>query len=535
MATTPIMNGKPDVLIVGGGLAGIMAALAVHEKGGSPAIISLGPVGRSGNTVVAGGVISSATPDEGNTAERFLRDLLDSGRGIADPELASRVAEESEAMLLYMEKHGVQLRRQGKGFVRFHSPGHSIPRTVPTDWENVAFAARGRTFLEPLWQRLTALGIPQYNGFRVTRLVRDGKRVVGVSACERKTGRSCSIPAGSVIIATGGYGGLFRQHNNVADIYGDGIGLALEAGCTLRDMEFVQFYPMMLFKPVKSTIPGTLFKAGAVLRNSEKERFMDRYDPEGDGARRDAMARAIWLEARAGRAMDGSVYADCTAIPEERLRGGDFAEYYAILLRHGIDLKKDWITGKPAVHYTLGGIRIDEDGRTDVPGLYAAGEVCGGVHGVNRLAGCALMEAAVFGRRAGLAAVGEGRAAPSVDCAGDIAPQDAGEPARADLEADLKALQSLLWEKASLIRDAEGLTGALDGILALRAKWRCRADLPAKAFARNLLVAEAVVKSALRRTESRGAHYRSDYPETDPAQARPIECALRQGEIIIAG
>lgn len=312
---------NPDVLIVGGGMAGLMAALAVRDKGRTAAIVSLGPVARSGNTVVAGGVISAVSGAQGNAAEAFLRDLEDSAQNIADPALISRLAGESEETLLRLERLGVPLRRQDGNFVRLLSPGHSVARTVPTDWEGVPFASRGMTFLKPLGQRVAEAGVREINGLRVVRLMKEEGRVTGVIAYERKTGERRVLRAGSVILATGGYGGLFRQNNNVADIYGDGAAMALEAGCTLRDMELVQFYPLMMFKPIKSTIPGTILRAGAVLRNSAGERFMSRYDPKGDEARRDVMSRAVYQEIQAGRGIDGYIHVDCTGVSEKDLNG----------------------------------------------------------------------------------------------------------------------------------------------------------------------------------------------------------------------
>ncbi len=518
----------PDVLIVGGGLAGLMAALAVREKGKSAAIVSHGPVGRSGNSVVAGGVISAATGGPDNTVQAYRDDLLASGRGVADPVLASRLAEESGDMLLRLERLGVSFRRDKDGFARLHPPGHTVPRTVPTNWDGVAYSARGLTFVRPVAAKAAEAGVVFLEGFRVAELLKTGGRVTGVAAYDRKSGVSRVFSAGSVILACGGYGGLFRRHNNVSGIYGDGVGLALEAGCTVRDMEMVQFYPTMMFTPVKTPITGTLFRAGAVLRNSVGERFMSGYDPAGDVARRDAMARAIWLEVRAGRGKDGCAYVDCTAISEEAL-ASQFARFGQLLAKHGLDLRKDWILGSPAVHYTLGGIRIDLDGRTDVPGLYAAGEVCGGVHGANRLAGAALMEAAVFGRAAGLAAATE-----ALPCPPSSRKVVDNRPEARDTSDDaMRELRNLLWDHASLMRDAGGLAKALDGINRLREQWRDAASLPGKAFTRGLLVAEAVVRSAAVRVESRGAHYRSDYPATDPAWDTSVCCALRGGRLVV--
>lgn len=526
---------RPDVLVVGGGMAGLMAALAARQQGRSVAVVSLGPVGRSGNTVVAGGVISAATCDAGNTAAAYLGDLLASGQGVADPALTTRLANESEEILLSLERMGVPFLRQGAGFSRVQPPGHSLPRTVPTDWSRVAYAARGMTFLAPLAARAREAGVVFWDGLRVTNLLKQDGRVTGVAARERKTGKRRVLPAGAVILATGGYGGLFRRHNNVSDIHGDGIGMALEAGCTARDMEFVQFYPTMMFSPVKAPISGTMFWAGAVLRNRDGERFMERYDPKGEMARRDAMARAIFLEVRAGRGVDGCVYVDCTNMPEEALQG-HFRRYSEMVAKRGINLRKDWLKGSPAVHHTLGGIRIDRDGRTSVPGLFAAGEVCGGVHGVNRIGGAALMEASVFGRAAGIAAADECRSAADVDgfpLASDAANAPGDVAAAGSCESAMRDLRNVLWEHVSLMRDETGLHTALRELARLRAAQDDAGD-GGGAFRRTLLVAEAVVRSALARTESRGSHYRADYPETDPAWERPVFCTYADGNITVS-
>ena len=520
---------RPDVLIVGGGFAALIAAFAVREKGRTVAIVSLGPVGRSGNTVVAGGLISSAFDTRENTAERYLEDLLASGKGLADTELAERLAFESSSMLERLQDLGVVFASRDGEPDPILVGGHSVRRTFSAECSNIPVSTRGRAFMEPLLPRLAGLNVPMLKGLRVTSLLRQGDRVVGVTARERESETSHTLLAGSVILATGGYGGLFRRTNNVSDIYGDGIGLALEAGGTLRDMEMVQFYPTVMLHPVRKNINGRMFAMGAVLRNGLGERFMDSYDPAGDLATRDVMARAIFLEIQAGRGKDGFVLVDCTGIPKDVLHG-KYGPLYRFLRKKGLDMSRDMLPGVPTTHYTLGGIRIDPDGRTGVPGLYAAGEVCGGVHGVNRLAGAAIMEAAVFGHRAGLAAATE---APEAPLRYDSAQMDEGVGSlwSSCVDADMLVLRSLLWDHISLFRNAEGMTKALEGIMKLRAKYSKDSTAAGKAFARNLLVGEAVARSAMKRTESRGAHYRSDYPETDPAWAKPVCCALRGNEL----
>ena len=518
-----------DVLIIGGGLAALVAALTAREHGCSVAVVSLGPVGGSGNTLVSRGNFASASREPGNDAALFLNDLSASAKGIADPALAARLAADSEAALLYLEKSGVPLLRDSKGFPRNRPPGHSVPRCVPTDKNGFPHAILGAAITKPLLARLKASGALALHGFRAVHLVRQENGIAGAIVHERKVITPRLIRSRRIILATGGYGGLFRRTNNVSDIYGDGIALALEAGCAVRDMEMVQFFPTMMYSPVKMTISGPLLGAGAVLRNRDGERFMQRYDPKGDMATRDSMARAIFCETTAGNGIDGCVSVDCTGIPGDVLRN-QFASFCATLAKHGLDPAKDWLSVTPSTHYTLGGICIDDHGRTTVSGLYAAGEVTGGVHGADRLPGAGLMEAAVFGRQAGLAAATDSLQATSG--APDLR-QFAGIPDEADRGSNLRSLRDLLWDHVSLARDAAGIKQAIAGIEILKEKEFARPGGRHSHFASNLLIGEAVAKSALTREESRGAHYRSDFPETNPAWAKPIYCALHNERLVL--
>ncbi|SBW08576.1 L-aspartate oxidase [uncultured delta proteobacterium] len=530
-ASAAVLPVRPDVLVVGGGLAGLMAALAARREGRSMAVLSLGPAGLSGNTLVAGGVISGASRAPGNTADLFFHDLIASGQGLADPELASRLAGDSSGMLECLESLGVPLRREGRGFRCVHPAGHSVPRTAFVDRPAAALTARGRAFLDPLLAALSSMDVPLLNGLRVTDLLRGGGRVAGVAAVDRKSGERLQVRAGAVVLATGGYGGLFRKTDNVSDSHGDGLVLALEAGCALRDMEMVQFYPNVMPAPFRLDIPNSLFRDGAVLRNRNGERFILRHNAAGELMTRDALARAIALEIRAGGGVDGCVYTDCRGVPENVLRDRH-GLLCAALAKRGIDPRKDWLKGEPVAHYTMGGIRVDPDGRTGIPGLYAAGEICGGVHGANRLAGAALMEAAVFGRRAGMAAARE--AGPLPAKTEPVAPSGKGtdRPA-ADRAAAMKRLREILWTHASILRDAAGLRAALDETHAMREEWGRGGGPADRAFGRTLRLAGAVTASALLREESRGAHCRTDYPGTSPDWAVSLAVTLQGGALSI--
>ena len=525
----PLLDAAPDILVIGGGLAALMAALAAHEQGCSAAIASLGPVGRSGNTAVTENAIAGITNAPDNTIEAFVADLERSGKGIDDPALTANLAGHSREIMNLLKQYGVSLPYENGDFVTIpRIGGHSVARIVRADTSKQGHAIKGRAYLTPLAERAMAAGIPFLNGLRAIRLLQKNDRVCGVMFHERRTGKIHIQPARRVILATGGYAGLYKNTTNVSDMYGDGIGLALLAGCPVRDMEMVQYLPTMLVGGVRMNITNQVQAFGSRMRNSTGEAFMARYDPAAELAARDSMARAIFTEIQSGRGVDGAVYVDCTDI-DEKVFNGPLASFASRLIGCGLDPRKQMLRGAPGSHYTMGGVVIDSEGRTPVPGLYAAGEVAGGVHGANRLGGAALMEATVFGRLAALAACSDD--APEAKPDIPALPAIPTEEERTVVEQELKKLRAILWEHASIVRDEVGLTTALNKIETMRSTWSSVPHAPGNFFATTLLLAETIAQSALMRTESRGAHYRSDYPETDPAWAVSIACSLRDGKL----
>ncbi|WP_027187899.1 FAD-binding protein [Desulfovibrio cuneatus] len=535
MAKSTSSSGAPAVIVLGGGLAGITAALAARSAGAAVSMLSLGPVGRSGNTLVAGG-ISSATNDVENPPELFLHDIMQSGQGVGNSSLARVLAEESFPALQRMEEFGVVFAREGGKLLRRLPPGHSVPRNIPTDWAGVAFAMRGITFVRPLAEHLAVEGVAVHNGFCALRLLCTEGRVTGVLVVERKSGKCFSVRADAVVLATGGYAGLFWRTNNVSDSYGDGVALALGAGCTVRDMEMVQFHPCMMFTPVKLPVLDSLFGAGALLRNSTGEAFMPRYSKTGNMATRDVMARAIFQEVAAGRGVNGGVYVDCGKVPHAALEG-QFSLFGQVLAKHGLCLGKDMLVAGPCAHYSLGGVVIDPQGRTTVAGLYAAGEVCGGVHGANRLAGGSLMDACVFGWRAGRAAVedmaGAATRSDSVftsfsNCI------DATSDALFQVKEWTRQLRTLMWEQVSVVRTGKGLQAALATLHELEGAAKVLwASVAREKFLHKCMVASCVVRSALARQESRGAHYRADFPLLQEEYTGHTRCRFVEGLVSV--
>lgn len=343
---------KSDVLIIGGGLAGMMAALAARSCGKAVTIVSKRPIGKAGNTLVSGGGISSATGEEQNNAENFLQDIMRSGKGLNNGTLAHKLAAESPSILRQLEEYGVKLVRKDGSYKKRRPPGHSVPRNIPTDWTGLAYQNRGLSFMLPLLDRIREQNIATISGVRIFQLIKSDSRVVGAIGVDKEN-NAYQFLADGVVLATGGEGYLFAKTNNTSDITGDGLALALAAGCRLQDMEQVQFYPTMMFDPVKVPISNPLFGAGAVLRNAAGERFMKRYDSAGDMATRDNMARAIFMEIQAGRGIDNCIYVDCTGIPSAQLKE-QYKDFYQFLLAAKIDPTKDFIKVSPCVHYSLG-------------------------------------------------------------------------------------------------------------------------------------------------------------------------------------
>jgi len=545
-----------DVLVVGAGGAGLYAAIAAAQNGASVILLDKSQVGRGGATIMAQMTVAVALGhQEPDSAALHLDDTLKAGRGLCNEELSALLCEEGPARILEMERWGTRWAREGGHIKQEHAPGHRVKRCCYVDFLNTgpAVAATLRRKVSEIAQ------IHRISNHAVIEIVAKDGRAVGAIALDIASGEFVTVQAKAVILAAGGLTKLYARNSASANMGGEAYALALWAGCELIDMEFVQFFPIGHLAPRLVGMDPIMwdpfrYKLGGKLLNGEFQEFIDRYGSSDFGkynATRDIAAYAILKESEAGRGTPhGGAYLDFRHIPEASLRAA-FGPVIDRLLDNGIDLTKTPVEVGPMAHYHMGGIRVDANMATRVHGLYAAGEAVGGANGANRLSGNAITEAFVFGHRAGSAAAEFLRQAKTlwrVEWARESrdrlrafcrAPKrGAVSPAALQIE-----LQNLMWEQAGPFRTGAKLSKALSRIRQMRDHDFVNAAVGAEAsfnldlqdwfeLRAMLATAEAVVVAALSRAESRGAHQREDFPESDAAFLKNQVLELTQNNLV---
>ena len=546
------------VLVIGAGAAGARVAIELAESGLEPLVIGKRDYGDAHTTWAAGGInaaLGSLDPEDDWAIH--AADTLNEGHHLNDPEAVELTAKHMPDRIRELESWGMSFARTDDGAINQRYFGaQSYRRTCFVgDWT-------GEAMLEALIDRAKALEIPYRDNVMITRLLSDGTRVDGAVGFDMETGDGLLFRTNHVVLAAGGFSAAYHRHSSRDDENnGDAQALALEAGARLLDTEFVQFHPTgMVGERYGEEWDGRLVTEavrgeGGRLYNADGERFMERYSPDQmELDARDVVARAIAQEIREGRGTENdSVYLDISHRDPEYIRERlpTMVERFADL---GVDITAEPMEVGPTAHYTMGGVDIDfQTGETGVNGLYAVGEAVAGVHGANRLGGNSLAETVAIGKLVG-EHVSELVAADDHDPAitdGQRALAEREFAALAELAASdgnvtpetlLEELGDLLWTHAGILRDEAGLHDGLDRLEALRARTadlRVDGDRTSRSFefavdlSFSLTVAELVLRAALERTESRGAHSRTDHPETATAWRANLVLSVEEGELAI--
>jgi len=505
---------ESDVLVLGTGGAGLRAAIEAEARGASVVAVSKAPAGMNNATVVSGGGFRAAI--EGLTPEEHLRDTIEVGKGINDRRLVEVFAREGGERVLELRRFGVEVR------VR---PGGVSVGDLPT--------LRGLGMTKPMVDYLRSREVRIVENVVVTRLLMDSGAVAGAVGYDAHNDRPVIFSAKAVVLATGGAGALYKRTDCPLRTTGDGYSLALDAGARLRDMEFVQFFPLALAEPGAPPylVGGPVSEEGRII-NSLGEDIPRKH---GVTARplvlksRDLLSRAIMIEVLEGRGIDGAVLIDAREVFRRLGEEGWFSTGPYAFFRDKLRAAERAFRVAPICHFCMGGVVIDEHGDTGVPGLYAAGEVVGGVHGANRHGGNALTDITVFGARAGAAAAkyAKTKSRTSAESAAAAELERYERIRKGGAEGSVKPrevmsrLRETMWLKAGVVREASKLREALGEIAELRRMApRLRASsgrmmLEALEVPLALDAAEMIARAALERTESRGAHYRTDYPKED--------------------
>ncbi len=543
-----------DVLVVGAGGAGLRATVAAAEQGVSVGVVTKSLLGKAHTVMAEGGVAAAmANVDKADCWQAHFKDTMLGGKMLNNWRMAQLHAQQAPDRVHELERWGALFDRTPQGDILQRAfGGHTYKRLAHVGDRT------GLELIRTMQDRAVQLGVKVYMECSITHLLMDGGRVSGAVAYWRETGKFVVFKAKAIVLATGGVGKAFKITSNSWEYTSDGIGMAYKTGAELIDMEFVQFHPTgMVWPPgVKGLLVTEAVRGeGGLLRNNKGERFMEKYDPKRmELSTRDLVSRSIYTEVKEGRGSEhGGVYLDVSHLPAETVKKKLPSMYYQFKELADVDITKGPMEVGPTTHYMMGGVRADADtGATTVPGLFAAGEVSGGMHGANRLGGNSLSDLLVFGKLSGEGACAFAKKNPKVSAN----------------EADIKAaidevlapfsltqgpspyqvhekLQDLMQNEVGIMRTEQDLKHAIEALAQLRKEaqsvrvtgsriynpgWHLAYDLKTM-----INTSEATARCALQRTESRGAHTRLDFPATSPEWGKVNSTVNKDGDQMRVG